>query len=303
MHHHFDPFFSHAAYGLNNHLNHFLYFVKQGGPIIIVDQFPVQLNTRRTTNFENIFDLAMINDHLQSKLGKVIFTVRNLPTYLQLTSKNMYVDQSNRSYKLISRFPLHYITQHQLTLKNQLRFHADLVLSDVKVREFIHFIQWNPFFYQMLPVVNDECIHVVHLRLEYDGLQHWSNLNHMRIADFEKVLRDLYISLMKKIYEAHGGIFIILADTIPHQMVSHHFPFFHFKTNEKNKIIQQEFGTTGRELRAVFDLALVEKYGNHSLILSKGSTFSDFIRFRLHHRFKKLYSIDLNNIKLGILDS
>jgi len=135
-------------------------------------------------------------------------------------------------------------------------------------------------------------INVIHLRLEDDGIKHWSAVNKMSFTNYKSYLEKKYIHLIQK-YISKNDDNIIISNSSSNEVITflnqqqYNYTFINkfFKDREKNAIV---------------DL-LASKYCNHIFIGNfniknqNGSTFSYYVWKMMNDSVTKIY-IDLDRI-------
>ena len=135
-------------------------------------------------------------------------------------------------------------------------------------------------------------INIIHLRLEEDGILHWSKINNMSYANYKTYLEKKYINIIQK-YISNTDDNIILSSSLSNGVVD----FFN-KNNYNYRFIDKCFNE--RERNAIIDL-LVSKccnnifIGNFNIKNLNGSVFSYYIWKYMSDTVTKIY-IDLDNI-------
>lgn len=154
----------------------------------------------------------------------------------------------------------------------------------------------NNFILNSKSMVNginkDKRINVIHLRLENDGIIHWSKQNNMTPNNYKSFLEKKYINLIKK-YTSNTDENIILSSSVSNGVIN-----FLNQHNYNYKFIDKFFND--REKNAIVDL-LVSKHcnnvfiGNFNIKRRNGSTFSYYIWKIVDNNVTKIY-IDLDHI-------
>jgi hypothetical protein len=158
-------------------------------------------------------------------------------------------------------------------------------------------IEYNPEF-----IINSETIlknintnkkiNIIHLRLEEDGILHWSKQNNMSYDNFKESLEEKYINIIKK-YISPIDENIILSSSLSNGVVD-----FLNNHNYNYRFIDKCFNE--RERNAIIDL-LVSKCCNNIFISNfnmknlNGSVFSYYIWKLMKDDVTKIY-IDLDKI-------
>jgi hypothetical protein len=137
-----------------------------------------------------------------------------------------------------------------------------------------------------------EKINIIHLRLEDDGIKHWSKINKINPDIFKKYLETKYINIIKK-YVSKDEINIILSSSYSNEVINY------IHSNGYNyKYVSKYF--EDREKNAIIDL-LISKYynnifiGNFNINMLNGSSFSYYIWKVINNNITKIY-IDLDKI-------
>jgi hypothetical protein len=135
-------------------------------------------------------------------------------------------------------------------------------------------------------------INIIHLRLEDDGILHWSKQNNMPFSSYKDYLENKYINIIKK-YISPLDQNIILSSSLSNGVVdflNHH--------NYNYRFIDKYF--KDREKNAIIDL-LISKccnnifIGNYNMKNMNGSVFSYYIWKLITDDVTKIY-IDLDHI-------
>jgi hypothetical protein len=135
-------------------------------------------------------------------------------------------------------------------------------------------------------------INVIHLRLEDDGLDHWSRMNNIGKNEYKTILEQKYIDLIKSFLSQNDET-IILSHSFSNGVID-----YLKQNNYKYKFINKFF--SDREKNAIVDF-LVSNYCNNFFIGNfnfkdlRGSSFSYYIGKSLKNDVIKIY-IDLDKI-------
>jgi len=139
---------------------------------------------------------------------------------------------------------------------------------------------------------HDKKINIIHLRLEDDGIVHWSRQNNMSHNDYRAYLEEKYIYLINHYLEKNDEN-IIVSHSFSNRVIDY------LNINNYNyRFINKFFNE--REKDAIVDF-LVSKYcnnifiGNFNIKQSTGSTFSYYIGKCITDNVLKIY-IDLDRI-------
>lgn len=133
----------------------------------------------------------------------------------------------------------------------------------------------------------DTRINVLHLRLENDGIQHWSKMNKMSPDIFSSNLINKYTNLIETYFDKNDVIIILsydLNNKVIEYLKSNNYNFIF---REKNKKKQE------REIDAIIDL-LIGRKCNNVFIGAGGSTFSHILSKGLKN--KTSIMLHLNSI-------
>ncbi|KKL59954.1 hypothetical protein LCGC14_2210150, partial [marine sediment metagenome] len=175
-------------------------------------------------------------------------------------------------------------------------------------QEFVHIlrsIQFQPVFYTLAQKLFDKYIdstrplHVIHFRIEQDGITHWSRMNKMTPRAFKQ---QLYRKYRKAITEhiPNGSQILALTFDVNHLLLKELSKRYTIIGVDTIKLVKERIGFTGREVCAIVDLLLGIKcsgtfVGCHNLILKRGSTFS-YTLWKLMNNAKKGVFLDLDKI-------
>ena len=149
-------------------------------------------------------------------------------------------------------------------------------------------------------LVQDPSVSVVHLRIEADGLLHWSKQNKMPLEGFKQALYNHYRTIIKKHIPVGSCIIALTYDT-GSPLIQELAKDYHVVQLDSKELLQRMLGFSGREACAVLDLLLGERCNNvfvgcHNFKLNRGSTFSYTLWQRMS-KVKKGVFIDLDGIK------
>ena len=164
----------------------------------------------------------------------------------------------------------------------------DKILTNIKYH--------NDFMLKSEIILNkinpDKKINIIHLRLENDGIAHWSKQNKFEPNNYREYLEKKYIDLIKK-YLSIIDENIIVSSSLSNGVID-----FLNQNNYNYKFIDKFFND--REKNAIVDL-LVSKYCNNNFIGNfnvqnrNGSTFSYYMWKCMKPNVINIY-IDLDNI-------
>jgi hypothetical protein len=136
-------------------------------------------------------------------------------------------------------------------------------------------------------------VNIIHLRLENDGLKHWSRMNNMNENEFEMYITNKYIEIIKKNINKDEKN-IILSNSLNNKVIDF------LRENNYNFIFNEKYFKY-REKDAIIDFLISTRYcnnifiGNFILESLNGSTFSYYIMKCLKEPIKKI-CINLDKI-------
>jgi hypothetical protein len=135
-------------------------------------------------------------------------------------------------------------------------------------------------------------INIIHLRLENDGIIHWSRQNHITPATYLEYLENKYINLIKKCVSETDET-IILSSSMSNGVID-----FLNKYKYNYKCINKSF--KDREKNAIIDLLISKScnnvfIGNFNIHKCNGSSFSYYLWKMTNDYIDKIY-IDLDRI-------
>jgi len=157
-------------------------------------------------------------------------------------------------------------------------------------------IEYHPLFVEKARRIREQLdttknINVLHLRLEDDAIQHWSNINGQTLEEFRESLSEKYIALIRK-YIAPSDQNIVLSASLSN-------PVIEFMRNHGYSVVFSKKYFKHRELNAIVDL-LVAGHANHRFLGNfnpetlNGSSFSYYVAKRNPH-LERIY-VDLDAI-------
>ncbi len=145
--------------------------------------------------------------------------------------------------------------------------------------------------------VENKKINILHLRLEDDAINYWSQINLMGKEDYKRDLEEKYIQILKdNVQNKEEHIFIILGYNNDNRVLDY------LNNNNYKYFICEKIDRFGREINAIIDLYNVRLcnnffIGNFSIKNRRGSSFSYFILSRLNKEQNiKSILIDLDNL-------
>ena len=137
-------------------------------------------------------------------------------------------------------------------------------------------------------------VNLIHLRLEDDGVKHWSKMNKMSSTIFKKKLENKYIQLIKK-YIDKNNITIVLSSSFNNEVINF------LNNNEYKCFISKKKYFKYRELNAIVDFIISNQcnnvfIGNYNLNGNNGSSFSYYIYKTLNSNDIIYKYIDLDHL-------
>jgi hypothetical protein len=271
-----------------------LFCIRAKKELLVVDKFLTEINTNSYCSISQVFNLIEINKYLNKYNLKI--------------ADGFNINSS--AFRPISWDIITLVKKHNNT---RLLAFIDEIYSNLYFSKYLMNYASNFIIDKLnyIPVVSDESDHteiehanieyinkkinVIHLRVEDDAIDHWSNQNNMNQQVFKRILTVKYIELVKN-YIQKEDITIILTGDINNDVVQF------MKENEYNiMFIDKKFNSNqpARELNAIVDL-IVGRYCNNVFIGCDGSTFSELLLKYIpdeseHGNIEKI-TFDLNNI-------
>ncbi len=130
-------------------------------------------------------------------------------------------------------------------------------------------------------------INLCHLRIEIDGLEHWSKMNNTDPSNFKTKIENIYIGLIKKYFDKES-LNIILSYSTNNKVINF------LKNNNYPYFILEKDKSEGREINALRDF-LLGLNCNNVFIGAQGSSFTWGLNV-ICKATKKVF-FNLNNIK------
>ena len=295
----------------------------KGEKIIIVDHFLNDINNISYSPISDIFNITKINEFLYTNYGVIIIDKYNAPldiitinygtneTNYDITEfiKNTYFNNTlcidkNCNFNDIKGDPCPGVIKN-LIIKYKIgdylveEIHNECMNSNIEIKfdNILKNITFNSDFILKSDLILKEIninkkINIIHLRLEDDGLLHWSTYNHMTYDEYKSYLEEKYINLIKK-YISKTDENIILSSSLSNGVID-----FLNNNNYNYRFIDKCF--KDREKNAIIDL-LVSKccnnifIGNFNIHKNRGSTFSYYIFKYMNNTVNNIY-IDLEYI-------
>lgn len=163
----------------------------------------------------------------------------------------------------------------------------------------IHSLRFNPKFYQLADQLTKDItgpINVVHLRVEEDGIKHWSKMNKLPPKTFRTRLHNKY---RKQIADSipKGSNLIVLCGDHNHTLINEFKNNYKVYTFDHSEILNETFGFSGREVSAILDLLIGAKCDNifmgcHNLQQKRGSTFSYMLYKMMDNKMSMFIDLD-----------
>ena len=163
----------------------------------------------------------------------------------------------------------------------------------IEFNDILKNLVFNPIYYSyanefLKKMDSSKKINVIHLRIESDGIQWWSNQNSMPAEKYQALIECKYISLIKKYINIYDNTIILCADT-NNKVIDF------LKNNNYQFFIHNKDSSLGREINALIDLCIGENCNNIFLAPIKCSTFSYTLKNRLKTPINTV-SFSMNNI-------
>ena len=297
---------------------------KKGCKIVIVDNFLNDINKETFTPISEIFNLNQINvflknydivlvdkDNIQFELLSAIYGADNtIDLTNELRGSKLVVNYPYNNIKgdpcpgIVKKLVIKYkIGEHYFEESYNenafINIHFDgpylftfgwiNSFNDNMFDKILKNIVYNDTFILKSQINITGKINVIHLRLENDGIVHWSKQNNITPNEYKEILEQKYIQLIEKYISKTDENIIMSSET--NKVID----FLH-ENNYKYR-----FGEKGedREKNAIVDL-LISKYcnnifiGNFNIKKSNGSTFSYYMG-KCMNNVSKIY-IDLDRI-------
>lgn len=273
-------------------------FLKQQYDIIIVDKYNIQ--------FELIHVYYGTNDHridLTDNINQQYFKNNNLCIHKNFNEiqgdpcpgivKKMFIKYKlndyffEETYHENSNIEIHFNGPYTFNLGWTTSYNDnmfDKILQNITYKE--------DFITKSILTINSNKINVIHLRLEDDGIKHWSNVNKMSPSHYKSYLENKYIHIIQT-YVTKTDENIIISNSSSNEVI-------HFLNQHQYKYTFIHKFFKDREKNAIVDL-LASKYCNHIFIGNfniknqNGSTFSYYVWKTINDRVTKIY-IDLDHI-------
>ena len=149
---------------------------------------------------------------------------------------------------------------------------------------------------QLSDIILTDKVNIIHLRIETDGIKHWSKINKMSQKDFKTTLENRYIELIEKNIDMKDTT-IILSSSFDNRVVDF------LNENGYNYLTSKNYFKY-RELNAIVDTIISKKcnnifIGNFNMKKFNGSTFSYYIKETLTNDIIYEY-VDLDHVKARV---
>lgn len=255
-----------------------LHCIKKKKQILIIDKFLTQINSNSYCSISNVFDLVLINEYLK-KYNLYLIDGFNLnSSAFRPISWNVF----ELAKKHNNQFLLSFIDE----------IYQNLYFNKQLVSHSIDFINKN------IPNYKNKLINILHIRIEEDGIIHWSRMNGMDTITFKKKLIEKYIKLINSNLKKED-ITIILTGLTKNEVID-----YMIQNGYNIMFIDKKFDIykSTREINAIIDL-VIGKYCNNVFIGCDGSTFSELLYKSISDvndngiNIKKVM-FDLNNLEL-----
>jgi len=165
-------------------------------------------------------------------------------------------------------------------------------MFDNILKNIVFLKKWNVPEIEKTKISNYDKINIIHLRLEYDAIQHWSKMNSMNESYFKKYIYIKYITIIRK-YINKNDTTILVSQSVSNPVIDF------LRENGYRYLINKKF-FEDREKNAIVDFLISKNcnsifIGNFNFFNSNGSTFSYYIAKLLKNNVKKIM-IDLDRI-------
>jgi len=275
--------------------------------IIIVDKYYAQftLNSVKygiNSNIEDITDYILQN-HCQNNglcINKniVLNDIKGDPCYG--VKKQLFLNYTINDYKIEENYDEKLTHDIRIDFLNSEYIYTFLWIHSLDTNIFEDILQHIEYNDELITtsqfilnkIDTNNKINAIHLRLEYDAINHWAKYNHMSHGEFQSAIEKKYIEVIKK-YISKSDETIILSSSLNNVVINY------LLENEYNIVFSEKFFAE-REKNAIIDL-LISKYcnnvfiGNWHIANKTGSTFSYYIGKILKDNITKIY-LDLDKI-------
>ena len=281
-------------------------FLKQTYDLIIIDKYNIHFEIlsaqygTNETNYLNLTDFIKNKYYRENKL-----CISNTFCFNEI--KGDPCPGEIKHFMLKYKINDHYIEEiYDENIKNiNINFNTSYIFSFGRIDLFNHAmfdkiltnIRYNNDFIVKSDMITqqfntNEKINIVHLRLEDDGILHWSKQNNITPSKYKAYLEEKYIDLIKT-YISDVDKTIILSSSLSNKVID-----FLNENNYNYTFTDKMYNY--REKNAIIDL-LISTYcnnifiGNFNIKNNNGSVFSYYIWKKIKHNVSTIY-IDLDRI-------
>ena len=282
-------------------------FLKKNYDIIIADKYDVtfELNYVKYGNETAIIDITnnvkqhhVVNNNLFISKNTILNDIQGDPcfdkpkklflnykinnyivkeVYEENLKNDIIIDVLNANYNVTYSWSNYYNTNMFDNILANIEYNNSFIEKSQKI--FKH-------------ISSNVKINVIHLRLEDDGINHWSKVNNMSPQNFKMYIENKYIQIIKT-HINKNDINILLSQSLSNAVID-------FLTENQYKYTFSEKFFEDREKNAIVDLLISKNcnnlfIGNFNFEKLNGSTFSYYITKLLTNSVKKI-SIDLDGI-------
>ena len=230
-------------------------------------------------NINNLFE----NCNNSKKILKIDFILNNYNKFSLSFSekngfltKNIEIDFSNKNYIMAPSWDFIDSLEFKHTTND---IYNNIIFSDI-------FIYQSNNFINKINITNNCNVNIIHLRLEQDAIDFWSEPNKMTRDNFKIKLSEKYINLITKLINKNDKSIILTYNT-------DNIVINYLKNNNYNYYVDEKTKNNNRELNAIIDM-YNSKHCNNIFIAVGGSTFSWTIAKII--KPKHIEWIDINNI-------
>ena len=276
-----------------------LFCIRAKKELLVVDKFLTEINTNSYCSISQVFNLIEINKYLNKYNLKIAdgFNI-NSSAFRPISWDIITLAKKHNNTRLLAFideiYSNLYFSKYLMNYASNFIIDKLNYIPDVCDESDHTEIEHSDIEHANIEYTNKK-INVIHLRIEDDAIDHWSNQNNMNQQVFKRILTVKYIELVKN-YIQKEDITVILTGDINNDVVQF------MKENEYNiMFIDKKFNSNqpARELNAIVDL-IVGRYCNNVFIGCDGSTFSELLLKYIpdeseHGNIEKI-TFDLNNI-------
>ncbi len=137
---------------------------------------------------------------------------------------------------------------------------------------------------------SSDTIHVIHLRIEDDAIEHWSKQNNLSPQEYKEKVENKYITMIQKHIPNKNVPIILLTYSFQNRVIQY------LQTNQYNIVINNKDKEIGREVNAIVDLIIGEQC-NGVYMGPYTSTFTQTLYYRMN-MVKKSHYFNLDKIEL-----